>query len=293
MSMRYPFGRPAAVLVLSLVLRATAGSWYISPGGSNTNNGLTETTAFADLDHVQSVVKPGDTVWVLDGEYTNLWTTYLETSGTEDKWIVYRAKNRHGALVRCTNTGHYQDGIEVTGSYIVVDGLRITTSDEGHGIEIKYSHHLKVCNCEIYQCGGSGISIWIPISVPGDTTPGARIVIRNNICFANECTVTWSTFTDGNGIILDCFGDEWARNYPHDWPDASLRGQPIPAYTHGAIVEGNICFDNGGRGIHVLNSDNVVVRFNTLYKNLRAAIRFGFGRPRRGGLWPSSVKSHH
>ena len=54
--------------------------------------------------------------------------------------------------------------------------------------------------------------------------------------------------------------------------EAPKAGQPVPAYEYGAIVEGNLCYDNGARGICVTWSDNVTIRYNTLYKNCRCQI---------------------
>jgi parallel beta-helix repeat protein len=45
-----------------------------------------------------------------------------------------------------------------------------------------------------------------------------------------------------------------------------------PRYPHATLVEGNLVFNNGGRGIHVLKSDNVTVRYNTCWHNNRCRL---------------------
>ena len=52
--------------------------------------------------------------------------------------------------------------------------------------------------------------------------------------------------TDGNGIIYDTCRGEGAT-----------------------LIENNLCYDNGGRGIHAFMSDNITIRHNTVYQNGR------------------------
>ena len=54
--------------------------------------------------------------------------------------------------------------------------------------------------------------------------------------------------TDGNCIIVDY---------------AKFHG-----YQGSFLVENNVCANNGGRGVHVFHSSNVLARNNTLYRNL-------------------------
>lgn len=56
-------------LMLSTMLSAKATSYYISPKGNNSNSGLTAKKAFATLSVAQTLVVPGDTVFILPGTY--------------------------------------------------------------------------------------------------------------------------------------------------------------------------------------------------------------------------------
>ncbi len=60
-------------------------------------------------------------------------------------------------------------------------------------------------------------------------------------CFNTDC------FSDGNGIILDSLVD----------------------YSGGVLVENNLCFNNGGAGIHVFKSSKarIDIVHNTLWRN--------------------------
>lgn len=73
--------------------------------------------------------------------------------------------------------------------------------------------------------------------------------------------------TDGNCIILD-----------------NNNGiQKVPAYTGRSLIANNLCVANGGRGIHMLHSDNIDVVHNTLYHDLRGAQARGGGLDQHQG----------
>ena len=164
----------------------------------------------------------------------------------------------------------------------------------GHGINIQGSHHIVIQNCRVSGCSGngidgnpyywsngsqvtgpldfitiadnvvsgcgfwnqyqcSGISMWEARDAGlGNDPSGYNISIRRNISYANQNKIgawgqTVDQATDGEGIIIDTFT---ALKYPH-----------------ATLVDGNLCYGNGGRGIEAVNSDNVTVRYNTLYHN--------------------------
>jgi len=60
--------------------------------------------------------------------------------------------------------------------------------------------------------------------------------------------------TDGNGIIIDD-----SRN--------TQAGSPYGRYTGSTLVENNLCFYNGGRGLHAFQSDYVDFFNNVAYQN--------------------------
>ena len=109
----------------------------------------------------------------------------------------------------------------------------------------------------------SGISFYQSRAV--DAKTGVKMWIRNNVVYKNENKVPFwfsnitdpsgRSITDGNGIIIDD-----SRN---------TQGTGGLAYTGTFLVQNNLVYDNGGRGINVFESDNVVVRNNTFYRNGR------------------------
>ncbi len=191
-------------------------------------------------------------------------------------------------------------------SYIKVIGLSMqgwnpkhATVSSGHGINIQGCHHVLIRDCRAKDCSGSGISgspeLWMgssKVNGPldfitvednevsgcafwnqylchgislwkshsaglGADPSGFNCIVRRNISYGNENKVGLgggpvAKATDGNGIILDCNNDN--------------------GYPHATLVEGNLVFNNGGRGIHVLKSNNVTVRYNTCWHNNRCRL---------------------
>ena len=97
----------------------------------------------------------------------------------------------------------------------------------------------------------SGISVFHAENVSGDTTTaGYRTIVRGNVSYGNVTKT--GAHTDGNGIIIDSFSDP-KENYG--------------AYTYPTLVENNVVYENGGKGVQLAWSDNVTVRNNTAWHN--------------------------
>ena len=117
-----------------------------------------------------------------------------------------------------------------------------------------------------YGEGGSGISFdsmfevnqtdWIRV----ERGRNHSIWISGNICHGNESRVPfvfdelpYDWASDGNGIIV---GD-------------NARGTRLAGgiFDENVLIDRNLCFDNGGRGVNVYATDNVDVINNTCYGN--------------------------
>lgn len=276
--------RPTFLITILLFLSGTlyAGNFFVSPNGSNDNSGLSLDEAFKTIQYAADFAMPGDTIWVNDGVYNEAVT--IKSSGFENLWITFKAINQHKAVV----SNSWGDCFKVDANYIVIDGFSLTTSAMyGSGIAgVQGRHHLTVINNYIHDCGQSGIQTWgndyltiennitarngwiMPhagsgISIYGggrsDDKPGIRNIIRNNISFSNDNGPNTAK-TDGNGIIIDdliC---------SQDWHDPNVC-KPNDYNSVQTLVEGNLCFNNGGRGIQIYLSVNVIIRNNTLFHN--------------------------
>ncbi len=112
----------------------------------------------------------------------------------------------------------------------------------------------------------SGVSFYQSREI--DESTAAKMFVRNNVIYKNENKVPFwfsneadpskRVITDGNGVIIDD-----SRN------SQSFVGQSSTPYKGKFLVENNLIYDNGGRGVNVFESDNVIVQNNTLYQNGR------------------------
>ena len=278
-------------ILLSCLASANADVIYVGPNGNDnrsTNQAKNRSTPFRTIARGYSAANPGDVVTVLDGRYSGL--TYLQGSGRRNAPITLRSENKHGAVIR----GSIQsDGI----SWVTIDGFdvsnRFANATYGtKGIRIDGSHHITIRNCRVHRCRGggincdqcdwlliewnlvysnaffevgqhSGISVYQPRYLADDTR-GNGIVIRNNTSYSNENFLNNPAVgrpTDGNGIVCD------------DFRNLNPGGNGV-LYDRSTLVANNLCFLNGGQGIHCYRANRVSVVNNTCFKNLRS---FDFG----------------
>ncbi len=166
----------------------------------------------------------------------------------------------------------------------VYAGNGIIVKDADNNITTDNSHHIKILNCKVHDCGGggiqvsggdyitiednevyrnawysfyanSGISIYQPYN--SDATTGYKIMIQRNKSYGNDSKIKWTSgckFSDGNGIIFDDY-----RNTQN----TSAYG----IYTGKTLVANNITFGNGGSGIHAFSSNNIDIVHNVSYQN--------------------------
>lgn len=256
----------AVIFFIFTSLPSFGTNYYVSPAGNNGNNGLTVGTAFQTLNYAADQTNPGDTVFVLNGTYTNPSSASnvldIYNSGTANNRITYINYPGHFPVIKLN--GNNWSGIAIQGAdYITIDGFRIignndsislayalleqtntnnpATSGNGIGITSEYNneenrpHHIEIRNCTLSKCGGAGIY-----------TYGADyITIANNTVF--ECA--WyapygnsgiSLFQNWNSDSTDVF-----RNYIIG--NTCYRNENyIPFIAVGDITDGNgIIVDDG------------------------------------------------
>lgn len=112
----------------------------------------------------------------------------------------------------------------------------------------------------MYAC--SGISILTPFN--SDDEEGYHNNVIGNTVYNNHTKIKWYTsnnprFSDGNGIILDVnlSPDGGAPQEIKD--DGAYRGK--------TLVANNVCYFNGGSGIHSFKAQNIDIINNTTYMN--------------------------
>jgi parallel beta-helix repeat protein len=279
---------------------ATPGiTYYVDASiGNDNNSGTTETSPLKTISKATEKVTPGDTVLVKNGTYNEPYGVNMRTSGSSSAWITFKAYPNHKPFV--TSSQWYTFCIDQK-SYIEINGFEITNTPQtptdtkdgaGDGILTKNnSHHIRLLNNKIHGAGGGGIATVSAdyITIEGniiydntkrsnlgqsaislyelynyDTASGYHNFIRKNFIYDNENLRPFKYYgdgteiTDGNGIIID---DSKNTQNP------STNPHYLQAYNGSTLIENNIIFDNGGRGIHVFLSDNVIAVNNTLYQN--------------------------
>ena len=290
-----PFGRAihrrlvltsaAASLVACTVPRAPTQaaalrSFHVATNGNDSNPG-TQAAPWRTINRAtQAALLPGDEIVVAPGTYTErFWLDRGGNADTSNGYVTLRAATPGTALIR-PPSGAYST-LHVQANYVIVDGFDIVGGG-GHAVDVEHCHHVKILNCVCHDSGGSGIQFnwaeWITIEgnrcyrnagtngyqtsgisvfenrrISGDaTTGGFRTIVRNNICYNNVEYVS-GEHTDGNGIIIDDLQNQHVSGFPN--------------YTFPTLVENNLCYANGSKGIQVTWSDFVTVRNNTCWRN--------------------------
>lgn len=288
-SISLPIGLLLTTIILAIVPLSvssqTGQQIYVDATRGNNANTGSQQSPLKTIGAATGKVDPGTTVYVNNGTYNE--SIGIGRSGNPSAWITFQAAPGQKPVIKAQGSG-----FRVTGNYVRIIGFDITATE--NGIEGNNSHHLQATNNVVHDCGCTGIGgvrtdyiyienniiyrnsftspyqcsgIGIYQAVDSDNNSGFHNIIRGNISYANENKVRPSgggNITDGNGIIIDDF-----RNTQRIIP-----GSKVP-YRASTLVENNIVFGNGGRGIHVFESDNTTVRNNTSYKNLKTP---GLGR---------------
>lgn len=249
---------------------------YVATNGKDSASGTTD-APLATIAAGLNKAKAGDEVVVRPGTY-NSKTIWMK-AGTSGKEIILRSETPRAAKIVVDDFAAIR-----MANYSIVDGFDVTA--QGHGIFSEDVHHIKMLNNYVHDLGNtgiggqridyvtvegnecarcandtwdSGISIYEPV-VYGTSTEMYRIIIRGNICHDNFTQPQGGPHTDGNGIIID------------DWNWTQKAGKRYP---FGALVENNLCYDNGGKGIQVAWSDNCIVRNNTVMGNNKDSLNWG------------------
>ena len=248
--------------------------YYVDSNGNNNATGSSDQPFRTIGQALNADLNPGDEIVVRAGTYNEALN--IDQGGSAAGDITIRAEEPGTALIR-PPSGSW-NAISVNANYVTIEGFDIANA-AGDGIEANSVHHITISDNIVHGNGESGIqfnysefiivegnetydnassgwysgiSIYQNRNVSGDTTtPGYRTIIRDNITHDN---VTQSgAHTDGNGIIIDDFQSTQTDGYPN--------------YTYPTLVENNIAYGNGGKGIQVTWSDYVTVSNNTAYHN--------------------------
>jgi hypothetical protein len=120
--------------VLSIPSLGGATTYYIDNAGSNANNGLTTGTPWLTFAHAMTTVGCGDTLVVMDGNYTETTNGVLEVAGlscTAGNELTIQAQTERQAFLQGNGLNRI---VSVTASsYVILDGLRVKSVDNAAG----------------------------------------------------------------------------------------------------------------------------------------------------------------
>ena len=127
---------------------------YVAPDGDNGNSGLSRDQAWRTVSHAASEARPGDTVIIAGGVYTE--TVRVRTSGSEGKPITFKAAPGEQVIFDGSRR-ELAVGFSILGKeYIHLDGLhfRMFGSDGWtSALDMRYSKHLKIERCLLNNYG--------------------------------------------------------------------------------------------------------------------------------------------
>ena len=269
---------------------------FVSLEGNDEQDG-SWTKPFRTIARGIAAATPGDTIFVRAGTYKDpsdeSMVMLRNKNGTADAWITLAGYPGERPVIDGSGWDPKYALWRVVGvqqsSYIEIRGFEIVgtaKSDQqpSSGIELLDSHHVRVSDNRIHDVGGGGFSsifsnhfdvvnnviwstsFWNTYQTSGissfqsknigggNDADGYSIRIRNNIVHSVENIsppAKNAPITDGNCIIVD-------EHRVHSFAGTTL-------------VDNNLCYNNGGRGINVLRGDNVKIINNTLYRNLNSS----------------------
>jgi parallel beta-helix repeat protein len=254
-----PTPNPAALTPTPAPAPAPAGAgsgtaYYVSPNGSDANNGLSTGSAFQTIAHAAGLTQPGDVVNVTAGTYGSF---YVFNSGSASAYIVYQGYPK-GTRPVIQESASDDQGIQVLANYVVVAGFEVigdarsitqaqannenlndpALNDTGivagqYGSNTIY-HHIIVSNNIVHDVDEDGIAI-------GNAD---YVTIQGNVVYGNS---NWSGYA-GSGISA----------FPRD----------IDANTgYKTYIIGNIVYDNvelvintgNGPGLGITDGEGIIV----------------------------------
>jgi hypothetical protein len=247
--MKYRISKSVTKYLLTAILflcinNLHAKSYYIAPApaGSDINTGAIG-SPWATLVKADSMVAPGDTVFVRSGTYMPVKQIMLSKTGQSGKFITYKAYPGELPVFDFTNCPipapsgvppypHDLGVITILNTkYVRVEGIKVIHS-KCAGIQPRGSKHAEVIKCSTYDTYSSGISAWDSdtvlidgntIELACNTGPHECISISRSQHFTvsnNEIKNTTAVSSTNGGEGIDCkeachYG-KLINNYIHD-----------------------------------------------------------------------------
>ena len=275
--------------------------------GSDNNAGTSSTAPLATLQAAADLVKPGDTVEVMNGTYTGPQggdVVDITTSGTASAPITFEAAPGQTPVI---NSSGSWNAIKIEASYIVVNGFTVVGDAANYTLSQALAGYstgsAKLDGAGINVTGNPGVNVPNHITIENNTVynePGEGIGsgyadylnILNNVVYDNA---HWSAFGN-SGISIFQSGNSDTNSGVHDVISGNLvfgNAQLVPTNGAGTItdgegiildtntafgfvgeilVENNTVYGNGSAGIESFRTNGAVITENTVYGNNTANV---------------------
>lgn len=268
-------------------------TYYVRPaseGGSDSNDGLTPETAWANIDNgdIKRLLKPADTVIIMAGSYaphTHPWGYITAAdirycSGNQFFPVTYKAdpaaSTRPILQGPMASSGAYSFGVAVIdASYIVVDGLE--ARGWWQGLFIGYTtHHATVKNCVVRDIDLHSVTKWSAgISENSEPNRGRPRdnVYHNNVVLYEP---TGGTPLDIRGFSLQYSDSARVLNNTVVGPWRSIVTYRYPTNTE---IRNNILVDAGWHALAPIGAVGTQNSHNLFFNNAAnwSGVGAGFG----------------
>jgi hypothetical protein len=287
------------VLGLCIVLTAalaSATTFYVSTTGSNTNDGLTSTSAWRNIQFAASHVVAGDTVQVLGGVYNE--TVNIPASGSATAGYI-TFQNFAGQIPIVDGTGLGIPGGQfglfniASQSYVIIQGFEIRNYKSTArnivpvGVYITGAgSHLQLLNNHIHNivvtasgCNANALGIAVygtqaPASLNNITISGNELDHLQTGCSesmsldgnVDTFTVTNNLVHDNNNIGIDAIGFEGVS--PNPSFDQARNGTITLNTVYNISSNGNPSYPRNcwcSNGIYVDGGTNILIERNLIH----------------------------
>jgi len=254
--------------------RVVLSTYWVSPSGSDSNNG-SATSPYATLQHSMMSLQPGDTLDVEPGTYAGFivgWDStpansgdpYGTIDGTAGQPITIQSdpSAAPGSVIINSRNGETPCGIDLEPGcdYITIKGLTVTDGNgsiSDYGIKVAQSNYVNILNNTVYGVGKTGIF----------TSFASDGSIQNNLSYNNGEHGIYASNSPSNVQILNNICHDNSNGGIQVNADASQGG---PGTAQNLTIANNVIYNNGTTGGGALNFDglqNSQVYNNLLYNN--------------------------
>ncbi|QDU09706.1 right-handed parallel beta-helix repeat-containing protein [Gimesia aquarii] len=252
----------AILIVLTMTTTLPAADYYVATTGSDQNPGSLRQPFRTISRGLAAARKPGDSVIVRAGVYSQSRTINIVNSGSKGKYITLRSFKDEKVIIDGSNTPTDANLIAVLTHHIRIQGLEIRNSNGigigawGPGSRI---HAVEIIGNNIHHCRRSGAYAGFNnLSDPVRDILMKDNTIKNCVLINEKLSSSSWNFGLGAGLsknvtlknntVSECYGE----------------GIGLYLSDHG-VIEDNVVHDNYSVNIYLDNTTNTQVTRNLVY----------------------------